>query len=216
MDTFPSAIPSRVGHQSSPRPSYFSSRNRSNESLGTPSTSPPKRTQGFHQSPTRHNESEDDMEIQYGEGPIPAPRNQRGPPRVRQASRNSNASSRKRSPFEEQSTSEDPAKGGIELNEGLETDGKRAAEIEEAGLSCTVALPSDNEQARPYTTPTEANSVWTAEKTYDKRIGTTTLHSIHSLQYSIGERGLPKVTLFCPQGPARHEEDVSPVQARWL
>ncbi|EGR45372.1 uncharacterized protein TRIREDRAFT_111307 [Trichoderma reesei QM6a] len=156
------------------------------------------------------------MEIQYGEGPIPAPRNQRGPPRVRQASRNSNASSRKRSPFEEQSTSEDPAKGGIELNEGLETDGKRAAEIEEAGLSCTVALPSDNEQARPYTTPTEANSVWTAEKTYDKRIGTTTLHSIHSLQYSIGERGLPKVTLFCPQGPARHEEDVSPVQARWL
>ncbi|KAH0489515.1 hypothetical protein TgHK011_009940 [Trichoderma gracile] len=216
MDSVPSAVRPLGGEQMSPRSSYFSSRNQSKESLGTPSTSPPERRQRSHRSPTGHNGSEDEMEIQYGEGPIPAPRNSRGLPRVRQGSRNSNASSRKRSPFEEQSTSNEDTNGGFELNEGLETDGKSAAEIEGAGLSCTVTLPSDNEQARPYAHSAEANSVWTAEKTYDKRIGTTALHSIHSIQCSIGERGLPKVTLFCPQGPARHDEDVSLVQARWL
>ncbi|KAL7806375.1 hypothetical protein V8C44DRAFT_339037 [Trichoderma aethiopicum] len=211
MDSPPSGHRPQGDNWSLPRPSYFPSRNHSHESVGTPSTNPPSR----QRSPTRQSRSEDELEIQYGQGPISAPRNQRGPRRIRQGSRNSNASSRKQFPFEEQSIPNHHANGGFELNEELETDGRRAAELEEVGLSCTVALPSDNE-ARPYTTPAEANSVWRAEKTCDKRIGTTTLQSIHSIQYSISERGLPKVTLFCPQGPARHEEDVSLVQARWL
>ncbi|PTB73789.1 hypothetical protein M440DRAFT_1381694 [Trichoderma longibrachiatum ATCC 18648] len=212
MDSPPSVHRPQGDNWSLPRPSYFPSRNHSHESFGTPSTNPPSR----QQSPTRNNGSEDELEIQYGQGPISAPRNPRGTRRVRQGSRNSNASSRKQSPFEEQSIPNHHANGRFELNEGLETDGRRAAELEEVGLSCTVALPSDNEQARPYATPAEANSVWRAEKTCDKRIGTTSLQSIHSIQYSISERGLPKVTLFCPQGPARHEEDASLVQARWL
>ncbi|KAL6798325.1 hypothetical protein J3E68DRAFT_449296 [Trichoderma sp. SZMC 28012] len=101
--------------------------------------------------------------------------------------------------------------------EGIENDGKKAEEVEDAGLSCTVTLPSNNEQSLPlYTNLTDSNSAWKVEKSYDKKIGTTHLQSIYSIKYSIGEMGQEKVTLFCPQGPSKDDEDSALVQAKWL
>ncbi|PTB65716.1 hypothetical protein BBK36DRAFT_1202489 [Trichoderma citrinoviride] len=218
---FPAPVPVPIvlrQHSDDWSTSYFTPRSYSNEPLDGPNGRPSSTERNSRRTFSRNNISEEDFEIQYGEGPIPAPQNPRDqhPRRARQASRTSNASSRTRSLLDEDSISNSDVKGISGVNEGLETDGKRAEELEEAGLSWTVTLPSDNEQSRPYTNLAEANSVWKAEKTCDRRIGTTTLQSIHSIQYSMGERGLPKVTLFCPQGPTRHDEDVSLVQARWL
>lgn len=101
--------------------------------------------------------------------------------------------------------------------EGIENDGKKAEEVEDAGLSCTVTLPSNNEQSLPlYTNLTDSNSAWKVEKSYDKKIGTTHLQSIYSIKYSIGEMGQEKITLFCPQGPSKDDEDSALVQAKWL
>lgn len=101
--------------------------------------------------------------------------------------------------------------------EGIENDGKKAEEVEDAGLSCTVTLPSNNEQSLPlYTNLTDSNSAWKVEKSYDKKIGTTHLQSIYSIKYSIGEMGQEKITLFCPQGPIKDDEDSALVQAKWL
>lgn len=101
--------------------------------------------------------------------------------------------------------------------EGIENDGKKAEEVEDAGLSCTVTLPSNNEQSLPlYTNLTDSNSAWKVEKSYDKKIGTTHLQSIYSIKYSIGEMGQEKITLFCPQGPIKDDDDSALVQAKWL
>ncbi|KAK0766313.1 hypothetical protein N5P37_000034 [Trichoderma harzianum] len=100
--------------------------------------------------------------------------------------------------------------------EGIENDGKKAEEVEDAGLSCIVTLPSNNEQSLPYTNLTDSNSVWKVGKSYDKKIGTTHLQSIYSIKYSIGEMGQEKITLFCPQGPIKDDDDSAVVQAKWL
>ncbi|KAL7954776.1 hypothetical protein V8C34DRAFT_293425 [Trichoderma compactum] len=101
--------------------------------------------------------------------------------------------------------------------EGIENDGKKAEEVEDAGLSCTVTLPSNNEQSlSPYTNRTDSNSAWKVEKSYDYKIGATHLQSIYSINYSIGEMGQERITLFCPQGPTKDDEDSALVQAKWL
>lgn len=100
--------------------------------------------------------------------------------------------------------------------EGIENDGTGPEEIEDAGLSRTVTLPTNNEKSMLYTSLTDTNPVWKEEKYYDKKIGTTTLQSIYSMTYSTGEMGQAKITLFCPEGPIRENEDSASVQAKWL
>ncbi|RFU82062.1 hypothetical protein TARUN_142 [Trichoderma arundinaceum] len=112
--------------------------------------------------------------------------------------------------------SEDNAQNLPGLIEGIENDGRRAEEVEEAGLSQMVALPADNEQSLVNSYLTESNSAWKAEKSYDKKIGTTNLQSIYSVKYSISEMGRGKVTLFCPQGPIKDDDDLELIQTRWL
>lgn len=109
------------------------------------------------------------------------------------------------------------ASSRLSFVEGIENDGKKVEEVEDAGLSCTVTLPSNSEQSLPnYTNLTDSNSAWKVEKSYDKKIGTTHLQSIYSIKYSIGEMGQEKITLFCPQGPIKDDEDLALVQAKWL
>ncbi|KAL6863564.1 hypothetical protein J3F83DRAFT_744819 [Trichoderma novae-zelandiae] len=218
MDPLPALHRRRSDDLAPGRTPYFDPRNRSNESLETPSNRPPSPKPNDRQPPSSNDISDEEIEIQYGGEPIPtrrvsqSPRRVlKSPRRVRQASRSTNASSRTR-PF----ISDEYINGLSGTSEGLETDRRKAEEVEEAGLSRTVTLPSDNDHSRLYTNLAEPNSVWRAEKTCDRRVGMTTLQSIYSIQYSIGDKGQPKVTLFCPQGPARHDDDVSSVQARWL
>ncbi|KAL7914047.1 hypothetical protein GGI35DRAFT_439276 [Trichoderma velutinum] len=127
-----------------------------------------------------------------------------------------NASSATPRPPNSGNISEENISSRPKFVEGIENDGNKAEEVEDAGLSCTVILPSNSEQSLPYTNLTDSNSAWKVEKSYDKKIGTTNLQSIYSIKYSIGEMGQEKITLFCPQGPIKDDEDSALVQAKWL
>lgn len=162
--------------------------------------------------------SEQDFDISYGGEPIPvhpAPWDTRD---LIDSYGTQNASSRTLSPLGDEYMSEKYISSvfGVEGIEGIENDGRKAEEVEEAGLSWTVTLPADNEQSMRYTNITDSNSVWKVEKSYDKKIGTTSLQPIYSIKYAVDEMGQGKVTLFCPQGPIRDDEDLALVQARWL
>ncbi|KAL7921518.1 hypothetical protein ACQKWADRAFT_121325 [Trichoderma austrokoningii] len=159
--------------------------------------------------------NEDDFDVSYGGEPVlahtaswelPRPTTEsyeilNTPPRVLSPTNNST----------EKVTSSLP-----DFVEGVENDGKKAEAVEEAGLSWTVALPTNNEQSMPYTFTPDPNSAWKAKKYENKKIGTTTLESIYAIKYSTGEMGQERITLFCPQGPIRDGEDSASMQAKWL
>ncbi|KAL7948773.1 hypothetical protein V8C42DRAFT_312299 [Trichoderma barbatum] len=159
---------------------------------------------------------EDDLDFAYGGEPISAHSSAWDTQYFTESDYVRNASSRTLSTPSDNYTPWENTSNIPNFTEGVENDGKRAEEVEEAGLSWTVTLPTDSEQSMLYTNLTESNSIWKAEKKYDKKIGTTTLQSVYSIKYSIGEMGQGKVTLFCPQGPIKDDEDPTLVQARWL
>lgn len=159
--------------------------------------------------------SEDDL-ISYGGEPVQAHTASWEPHSAAESYDILNTSSRTLSPTSGSYTTEKTTSNIPSFIEGIENDGTKAEEVEEAGLSWTVTLPINNEHSMPYTNLTDSNSAWKVEKGYDKKIGTTTLQSIYSIKYSIGEMGQGKTTLFCPQGPIRDDEDLASVQAKWL
>lgn len=160
--------------------------------------------------------NEDDFDVSYGGEPVPAHTASWEPRPTTESYGNLNASPRTSSPTSGSNITEKAASSIPSFFEGIENDGKRAEEVEETGLSWTVALPTNNDQSMPYTYMPDSNSAWKAEKNYDKKIGTTTLESIYAIKYSTGEMGQEKITLFCPQGPTRDTEDSAPAQAKWL
>lgn len=170
----------------------------------------------FHPSRRVIQRNEDKFDISYGGEPVPV-HTALGEPQSATGSYDIlNTSSRPLSPTIGSYNVEKNASSIPSFVEGIENDGTKAGEVEEAGLSWTVTLPTNNEQSMLYTNPTDLNSAWKVEKGYDKKIGTTTLQSIYSIKYSIGEMGQGKTTLFCPQGPIRDNEDLASVQAKWL
>jgi hypothetical protein len=163
--------------------------------------------------------SEQGFGISYGGEPIPAHSALWDTREFIESYGIQNASSRSPSPLGDEQMSEkyiENISSVIEGIEGIENDGRKAEEVEEAGLSWTVTLPADNDASMRYTNLKESNSVWKAEKSYDKKIGTTILQPIYSIKYAVDEMGQGKATLFCPQGPIRDDEDLALVQARWL
>lgn len=170
----------------------------------------------FHPSRRGIERNEDEFDVSYGGEPVPA-HTALGEPQSATGSYDIlNTSLRPLSPTSSSYIAEKNASSIPSFVEGIENDDKKAGEVEEAGLSWTVTLPTNNEQSMLYTNPTDLNSAWKVEKGYDKKIGTTTLQSIYSIKYSIGEMGQGKTTLFCPQGPIRDNEDLASVQAKWL
>lgn len=187
---------------------------------------PPRRYTGFSNerlSPERQfrpsrrgtGRNEDDFDVSYGGEPVPAHTASWEPQPATESYDFLSTSPRTSSPtsgsyITEKNTSSIPS-----YVEGIENDGTKAEEVEEAGMSWTVTLPTNNEHML-YTHLSDSNSAWKTKKYYDKKIGTTTLESIYSIRYSTGEMGQGKITLFCPQGPIRDNEDSAPVQAKWL
>lgn len=175
--------------------------------------SPEKKFRPFHRSAERN---EDDFDVSYGGEPVPAHTAEWEPQSTTESYDILNTPSRTLSPTYGSYNAEKNTSNIPSFVEGIENDGTKAEEAEEAGLSWTVTLPANNEQSMLYTNLIDSNSAWKVEKGYDKKIGTTTLQSIYSIKYSIGEMGQGKITLFCPQGPIRDDEDLASVQAKWL
>jgi hypothetical protein len=188
---------------------------------------PPRRYTGFSNErlsperqfrPSRRNTERDEaiFDVSYGGEPLPALAASWEPQIATESYDFLSTSPRASSPtsgsyITDKNTSSIPS-----YVEGIENDGRKAEEVEEAGLSWTVTLPTNNEQSMLYTHISDSNSAWKTKKYHDKKIGTTTLESIYSIKYSTGEMGQGKITLFCPQGPIRDNEDSAPVQAKWL
>lgn len=168
--------------------------------------------------PSRRNtiRNEDDFDVSYGGEPVPARTASWEPEPATDFYDFLNTSPRTLSPTRSSYISENNTSNISSFVEGIENDGTRAEKVEEAGLSWTVTLPTNNEHSVLYTNSADSNSPWKAEKMIDKKIGTTALQSIYSMKYSTGEMGQGKITLFCPQGPTRDNEDSSSVQAKWL
>jgi hypothetical protein len=160
--------------------------------------------------------SEDDFDVSYGRDPLPAPSASWEHQPARDSYDFLTTSPRTLSSISGSYTADESIDGVQSFVEGIENDGTKAEEVEEAGLSRTVTLPINNEQSMLYASLTDSNSVWKDEKYYDKKIGTTTLQSIYSMKYSTGEMGQGKITLSCPEGPTRDNEDSGSVQAKWL
>ncbi|EHK27037.1 uncharacterized protein TRIVIDRAFT_196917 [Trichoderma virens Gv29-8] len=160
--------------------------------------------------------SDNDFEVFYGEEPVAVLPAGTDAPDVAASYDTRTTSLRTPSRLSDEYISEKNTPKIPSFVEAIENDGGKAEQVEEAGLSWTVTLPTNNEQSMLYTNLTESNSVWKVEKSYDKKIGTTSLESIYSIKYSISEMGQGKVTIFCPQGPLRDDENLAVVQAKWL
>ncbi|EHK45638.1 hypothetical protein TRIATDRAFT_88959 [Trichoderma atroviride IMI 206040] len=187
---------------------------------------PPRRYTGFSNerlSPERQfrpsrrgtKRNEDDFDVSYGGEPVPAHTASWEPQPAPESYDFLSTSPRTSSPTSGSYITEKNSSTIPSYVEGVENDGTKAEEVEEAGMSWTVTLPTNNEHML-YTHLSDSNSAWKTKKYHDKKIGTTTLESIYSIRYSTGEMGQGKITLFCPQGPTRDNDDSAPVQAKWL